>query len=153
MAAPYAQLDTLIQPAVEALGYEFVGLQYHAQGKHPVLRVFIDADQGITVDDCAKVSRQVSAVLDVEDPIKTEYNLEISSPGVKRPLFTLQHYQQFIGHEVKVHLTHALNNRRKWQGTLHSVDGDSIVLTVEGEAVAIPYAQIEKGNLEPELSF
>ena len=79
---------------VEALGYEFVGSEIVGQGKHAVLRIYIDSENGITIDDCSKVSYQVSAMLDVEDPIRGEYDLEVSSPGIDRPLFELSHFKK-----------------------------------------------------------
>jgi len=90
---------------VEALGFQLWGIEYVQAGNHSVLRVFIDGENGINIEDCANVSRQVSAVLDVEDPISTEYTLEVSSPGVDRPLFTAEQYASYIGEDVKLQLT------------------------------------------------
>ncbi|HFE37119.1 MAG TPA: ribosome maturation factor RimP, partial [Gammaproteobacteria bacterium] len=93
-----SHLQSLVEPVVGSMGYEFVGVEYLSQGKHSILRVYIDQPAGITVDDCSKVSNQLSAMLDVEDPIRGEYHLEVSSPGMDRPLFTGAHFSQFIGH-------------------------------------------------------
>ena len=101
--APVKLLD-LIQPAVEGLGYEFVGAELVGQGKESILRVYIDTDAGVLVGDCTKVSHQISGVLDVEDPISGQYNLEVSSPGIERPLFTLEHFERFKGKVVKLEL-------------------------------------------------
>ncbi|WP_077316203.1 ribosome maturation factor RimP, partial [Vibrio gazogenes] len=115
------QLSELLEAPVVAAGYELVGLEFVRAGAHSTLRIYIDHDNGITVDDCAEVSRQVSAVLDVEDPISVAYNLEVSSPGMDRPLFKSEHYEQFIGHEVNIVLKMAVGNRRKWKGIIQSV--------------------------------
>ena len=100
MSAKLKQLEDILQPVVEGLGYEFWGIEFRSQGHHSLLRVFIDdAENGIGVDDCEKVSRQISGVMDVEDPIQTEYTLEVSSPGMDRPLFRLEQYEAFVGHQ------------------------------------------------------
>ncbi|SIN72548.1 ribosome maturation factor RimP [Salinivibrio sp. ES.052] len=143
------QLAELLTAPVEALGYELVGLEFVRAGQHSTLRIFIDHENGITVDDCADVSRQVGAVLDVEDPITVAYNLEVSSPGVDRPLFTAEHYQQFIGHEVNIVLKMAMQNRRKWKGEILSVDGDTITVRVDGQDEAFALSNIAKANLVP----
>ncbi|KKA44300.1 MULTISPECIES: ribosome maturation factor RimP [Salinivibrio] len=143
------QLTELLAAPVKALDYELVGLEFVRAGQHSTLRIFIDHENGITVDDCADVSRQVSAVLDVEDPITVAYNLEVSSPGVDRPLFTADHYQQFIGHEVNIVLKMAMQNRRKWKGEILSVDGDTITVRVDGQDEAFALSNIAKANLVP----
>ncbi|SJN59266.1 Ribosome maturation factor RimP [Vibrio gazogenes] len=103
------------------------------------------------MDDCAEVSRQVSAVLDVEDPISVAYNLEVSSPGMDRPLFKSEHYEQFIGHEVNIVLKMAVGNRRKWKGIIQSVDGETIVVTVDGQEEPFALSNISKANLIPKF--
>ncbi|KAA1447069.1 ribosome maturation factor RimP, partial [Escherichia coli] len=113
------------------------------------LRIYIDSENGITVDDCADVSHQVSAVLDVEDPISVLYNLEISSPGLERPLFTTEHYQRFIGEEVSLVLRIAMQNRRKWLGIIKTVDGEMITVTVDGKDEVFALSNIQKANLVP----
>ncbi|MEI8634242.1 ribosome maturation factor RimP [Vibrio sp. PP-XX7] len=145
------QLTELLQAPVVALGYELVGLEFIRAGAHSTLRIYIDHENGITVDDCAEVSRQVSAVLDVEDPISVAYNLEVSSPGVDRPLFKATHYEEFIGHEVSVVLKMAVGNRRKWKGVIHSVDGETIVITVDGQDEQFALSNISKANLIPKF--
>lgn len=112
------QLTEMLEPAVSALGYELVGLEFIRAGQNSTLRIYIDHENGITVDDCAEVSHQVSAVMDVEDPITVAYNLEVSSPGLDRPLFKAEHYQKFIGQEVTLVLRMAMQNRRKWKGAI-----------------------------------
>lgn len=138
----------MISAPVEALGFEFVGIEF-IRARVSTLRIYIDSEEGITVDDCADVSHQVSAVLDVEDPIQTFYNLEVSSPGLERPLFTTTHYTQFIGEEVAVVLRIAMQNRRKWQGIIKSVEGEMITVTVDGKDEVFALSNIQKANLVP----
>ncbi len=145
------QLTEMLESPVEAAGYELVGLEFIRAGEHSTLRIYIDSENGINVDDCAEVSHQVGAVLDVEDPISVIYNLEVSSPGLERPLFKTEHYQQFIGHEVNVVLKMAMGNRRKWKGVIHSVDGDTILITVEGQNEEFALSNISKANLIPKF--
>lgn len=132
---------------VTAMGYELVGCELKRQGRGSVLRVYIDNERGITIDDCSTVSRQVSAMLDVDDPIQGEYSLEISSPGLNRPLFELAHYQKQIGQHVKVRLYAPINNRRNYVGVLIRVDDDKIRLLCESEEVELSFSDIEKGNI------
>src|SRR5690554_4251416 len=102
MAAIEQVLQELVAPAVEALGFELWGLEYHSRNRQTLLRIFIDGPDGVTVDDCAAVSRQISAVMDVEDPIAGEYTLEVGSPGLDRPLYTLEQFQRYVGEPVKL---------------------------------------------------
>ncbi|MBV35255.1 MAG: ribosome maturation factor RimP [Rickettsiales bacterium] len=142
-----SQLEKIIRPAVEAAGFEFWGLEYLSQGKHSILRVFIEHENGIDVDDCAEVSHQVSGVLDVEDPISGFYNLEISSPGMDRPLFTEQQFAQYLGETVELRLSFPLNGRRKFKGAIEQVNNGQIELLVDGEVYDISVQQIEKAQL------
>jgi ribosome maturation factor RimP len=144
-------LMTLLEPAVSAVGFELWGVEFFQQGRHSVLRLFIDGPEGVGVDDCARVSHQASGVLDVEDPIAGEYTLEVSSPGWDRPLFTLAHYARFVGSEAAVRLASPLNGRRKFKGLIQSVQDESVTLLVDGVAVVIPFASIDKGNIEPNV--
>lgn len=143
------QLYAMLAAAVEALDYELVGLEFVRAGQHSTLRIFIDHENGITVEACAEVSRQVSAVLDVEDPITVAYNLEVSSPGLDRPLFTADHYRRFLGHEVNIVLKMAMQNRRKWKGEILSVDGETVTIKVDGNEEAFALSNIAKANLIP----
>lgn len=104
MSSKLEQLQALLAPVVEALGYECWGVEFISQGRHSVLRVYIDRPEGILIDDCEAVSRQVSGILDVEDPISGEYTLEVSSPGMDRPLFTLEQFAKHAGEQVKIRL-------------------------------------------------
>ena len=150
MSKATGQLEAIVEPAVAALGYELVGIEYLAQGRHSLLRVYIDSESGITVDDCEQASRQISAVLDVEDPIKGQYTLEVSSPGLERPLFKPEHYERFKGNQVQLRLRVPVEGRRKFRGELQGVRGDDVVVVVDGEELTFPLQDIEKANLKAE---
>jgi len=105
MAKITEKITNLIDPVVKDMGYELVGVEYVASGKHSILRIFIDTEHGIGIEDCEKVSHQLSAVFDVEDPIAGQYNLEVSSPGIERPLFHIGHYQRFLGNDISLRLS------------------------------------------------
>lgn len=145
------QLTEMLTSPVTALGYELVGIEFIRAGAHSTLRVYIDHENGITVDDCADVSRQVSSVLDVEDPISVAYSLEISSPGLERPLFTAVQYEQFVGRTVNIVLKMAMDNRRKWKGIIRQVNGEIITLDVDGIFQEFALSNISKANLVAEF--
>lgn len=151
MASKNAQLDQLIRPVVEGLGYQLWGIEYRSQGKHTVLRIYIDQEQGIDVDDCAKVSRQVSGVLDVEDPINVEYTLEVSSPGMDRPLYELDQFAQFAGYHVQVRLRAPFEGRRNFSGLLKGVEGEDVVVVVDNHEYLLPIDGIDKANIVPQF--
>jgi len=143
----------VIHPVVISMGYELVGVEHLGQGKHSVLRVYIDRADGIAVGDCEQVSRQISALLDVEDPIPGQYSLEVSSPGLDRPLFNKEHYIQFIGSQCKVRLYRLIDGRRRITGVITGVTDDNVVIESEGEALTLSLEMIEKANLVPEIQF
>ncbi|WP_206484236.1 ribosome maturation factor RimP [Thalassotalea sp. G2M2-11] len=145
------KLTEMLRPAVEEVGKELLGIEFVSAGKHSVLRLFIDHENGINVDDCAEVSRQVGAILDVEDPISTEYSLEVSSPGLDRPLFTIEHYQAVIGETVNIKLSLPLNGRRKFKGKLNAIENDNLIVTVDGEEFELVFSNVDKGNLVANL--
>ncbi|WMC09453.1 ribosome maturation factor RimP [Oceanimonas pelagia] len=149
MATLEQRLTEMLSEPVEALGFELLGLEFVRAGRHSTLRLYIDHENGIDVNDCAEVSRQVSAVLDVEDPISTEYDLEVSSPGLARPLFKPAHYQAIIGQEAELALRMAVNNRRKLKGIVVSADDTLVRLEVNGQEFPVAYANIQKANLVP----
>lgn len=153
MSSKYTVLEELIRPVVEGLGYCFWGMEYLAQGKDSVLRIYIETDleAGIGVEDCAKVSRQVSSILDVEDPITGEYNLEVSSPGLDRPLFELSQYEKYVGATIFVRLRVPFDGRRKFKGQLTALEGDEVVLRVDQEEYLLPIDLIEKANVVPQF--
>lgn len=149
MAKLEEKLTDMLEPGVEALGYELVGVEFVRAGKHSILRVFIDHENGVTVDDCAEVSYQASAILDVEDPINTEYNLEISSPGLDRPLFKARHYEDAVGEIIQARLTVPMDNRRNFKGKLLSCEDGMISIDVDGQQFQLAVANIEKANIVP----
>ena len=153
MATLEQNLQEILQGAVEDLGCELWGIECQRAGRFMTVRLFIDKEGGVTIDDCSDVSRQVSAILDVEDPIADKYNLEVSSPGLDRPLFTLAHYERFVGRDVVVHLRIPMFDRRKWQGKLESVKGDLITLIVDNEPRQFAFGNIQKANLVPVFDF
>ncbi|EKE79929.1 ribosome maturation factor RimP [Idiomarina xiamenensis] len=149
MARLQDRLTTLIKPAVEALDFELWGVEFVRAGKHSTLRVYIDSPEGISVDDCADVSHQVSALLDVEDPINSEYYLEVSSPGMERPFFEAAHYAMFIGEQAAVELVAAQQNKRKFRAQISAVDGEQITFLVDGESLQVALPSIKKAHLIP----
>ena len=151
MSAKLKKLHELIEPSVKALGLELWGIEYLAQGTHSVLRVFIDSEDGITVDDCARVSHQISGVLDVEDPISGHYNLEVSSPGMDRPLFTLEQFAAWAGNQIQVRLRVPFEGRRKFKGLLNGVEGDEVLLIVDKEEYLLPIDLIDRANIVPQF--
>ncbi len=146
-----ANVLNVVEPVVESLGYELVGVEYLSQGRDGLLRVYIDAENGIKVEDCQRVSHQLSGVLDVEDVIKGHYSLEISSPGLDRPLFNAAQFERFAGSEAKLRLEAPLDGRRKFRGTLLGVEDGEVRLRVDGEEVRIPLVSIDKANLVPQF--
>lgn len=147
MATLEQKLQVISQEAVDALGCELVGIECKRSGRFLTICVYVDKDGGVTIDDCADVSRQISAIMDVEDPIADKYNLEVSSPGLDRPLFTLAHYERYVGETVKIHLRLPVLSRRKWKGDLVHVEGDTITLNVDGEEQSFIFSNIQKGNI------
>lgn len=151
MATLEQKLTEILQSSVEDLDCELWGIECQRAGRYLTVRLFIDKEGGVTIDDCADVSRQVSAVLDVEDPIADKYNLEVSSPGLDRPLFTLAQYQRFIGQEIVVHLRIPMSDRRKWQGVLKKIEGDMLTLVVDGQPQIFVFGNIQKANVIPKF--
>ena len=140
---------SIINPSIEDLGYELLGIEYVPSGKHSILRLYIDSEDGIGVDDCEIVSRQVSAIMDVEDPITGQYNLEVSSPGIERPLFVVAHYMRFLGHDVRLRTFRPIEGRRNFTGVIGSVSekSNSLELVTELGPVTLDLDLIEKANL------
>lgn len=147
-------LIEMLEPAVKVAGCILWGIEFISQGRHSILRVFIDKEDGITLEDCEAVSHQVSAVLDVEDPIKTEFNLEVSSPGLDRPLFTFAQFAQFVGEEVQVRLKMAVAGKRKFTARLEKAENDVLTFSLNKgsaneELWDVSVAQVDKANLVP----
>jgi ribosome maturation factor RimP len=146
------RVQRLLEPTITSLGYELLGVEYLSQGKHSRLRLFIDGPDGIGLEDCTKVSHQASGVLDVEDPIKGEYALEVSSPGLDRPLFKPAHYAQYIGHRVKLRSRLPVNGQRNFTGEINAVEQDDIYIGMEnGEELKIACHEIDQANLISEI--
>ena len=143
------ELIEKLEPCVLALGYELVDLEYNSSPLHGLLRIYIDSPDGVSLEDCEMVSHQVSGVLDVEDLIKGQYNLEISSPGLDRILRTVEHYQRFIGEQVLVQLKRPQDGQRKFKGLLVKAEGDEIVLRINDQDLTLTLANIMKTRLVP----
>ena len=144
------KLNELLQPLVEELGYEFVGLEYNSNPKHAVLRIYIDHESGIGIDDCEVVSRETAALLDVKDPIRSQYNLEVSSPGLDRPLFRSEHYREFIGFVVQINVFAPLDGRRKFSGPILNADEKSVTIDQDGSEVTLEIDNVVKARLIPD---
>ena len=144
------RLNKLLQPLVEDLGYEFVGLEYSNHPKQSVLRVYIDQDEGVGLADCKIVSHEMAALLDVEDPIPGRYNLEVSSPGLDRPLFTRDHFRQFEGEEVELSLYAPEHSRRKVRGRILGQQDELLKVEMEGTEIALNFNNIAKARLVPD---
>lgn len=148
MRGSAARIRDLIAPTVEALGLDLWGVEHVSQGKYSLLRIYIEnEEEGVSIDDCEKVSRQLSALFDVEDPIAGEYTLEVSSPGLDRPLFTIEQFQRYNGEMVSIRTRGPIDGRRKFKGTITEVVDQEIVLEVDGERHRIPHADIDKAVL------
>ncbi len=146
-----SKLYGVIEPAVSALGFKLWGFELIAHGNSSTLRVYLDDEQGVSLEACAKVSRQVSAVLDVEDPIAGAYRLEVSSPGMDRPLFTEEQFARFVGETVKCRLRMAKNGQRNYRGVIESVENEQIQLKVDDAVLAIKINEIDRANVVPQF--
>jgi ribosome maturation factor RimP len=162
-------LMRLLEPPIEALGFELVDLEVAREGRGGILRIYIDrcaggdrgdgraagedraagatTDSGVTVDDCAAVSHAVSQVLEVEDPIKGQYTLEVSSPGFDRVLRKRAHFERFIGERIFAELKLPIDGRRRFVGVLKSIAADSILIEVDGQPLKLPIERIQKARL------
>jgi ribosome maturation factor RimP len=145
------KLLELLMPEIESLGYELVELDVPAPGGSGVLRIYIDRDEGIGLDDCERVSHRVSGVLDVEDPIPGQYVLEVSSPGLDRPLRTEEHFRRQAGRLVKIVLVPGRPGRRRYKGKIVGIDGGVLEIEVDGDGVTLPLSDIESARLVPEF--
>ena len=147
MQGQTSQIQQLLEPVVTGMGYELVGVENLREGGNNLLRVYIDHAPGITVDDCERVSRQIGAVLDVEEAIRGGYTLEVSSPGWDRPLFTQAHFDRFAGSNVRLQLTEPTENRRRFKGRLIGMQADDVLVEVDGTEYRIPFNRIAKARL------
>ncbi len=181
LSAKKQVLEELIRPIVEGLGYEFWGMEHLSQGKHSLLRIYIESlqakpagsdisdikdvdvsedgqvndaavsESGIALEDCERVSRQVGAILDVEDPISGDYTLEVSSPGMDRILYNLSQYERYMGYVVAIKLRMPYEGRRKYNGVISGVEGHDVVIRVDQEEFLFPIEAIEKANIIPQF--
>lgn len=145
------QLSELLEPVVSGLGYELWELEYSPRAGGGLLRVYIDSPQGISLDDCEKVSRTVSETLDVADPIPGQYTLEVSSPGLDRVLRTRAHFQRFAGERVRLEMMQPIAGRKRFSGRLLDVGESEITLELEGGRINLPIDDIHRARLAPEL--
>lgn len=146
-------LVNLIEPIVEGLGYECVGIEFNPHPQHGLLRIYIDTEEGVVLEDCTKVSHQLSGMLDVEEPIPSNYQLEVSSPGADRPFFKLSQFEQFIGSTVTINVFKPINKQRKITGQIDSVDGNVVLLQQADQLLEIPFQAMSKARLVPEYDM
>ena len=145
------KLRELVEQAVDTMGCETVGVEFHSAGHHSLLRVYIDKPDGVGVDDCADVSRQLSSVLDVEDPISGKYTLEVSSPGLDRPLYREADFERFTGRDVKVRTMAPVEGRKRFTGRLLGFEDGCVVIEMEGERIALDLDSINDARLVPDI--
>ena len=145
----------LLEPVVNGMGFDLIEIEHFPNPKHGVLRLFIDKpagseSEGVVIEDCSAVSRQISALLDVEDPIRGKFNLEVSSPGLDRPLRRLQDFQRFTGSLVKLKTVMPLEGQRNFKGRLLEASEDVVVIETDAEEISLPMSSIEKARIVPE---
>ena len=151
MSNLHEKLIELLEPAVESLGYELVLLEFVPQTGSALLRLYVDSPGGINLGDCERVSREVAALMDVEDPISSAYQLEVSSPGMDRPLAKPAHFERFVGEVARISLIAPKNGRRRFSGVIRGATAQFVTLdTPEGE-VQLDFSEIEKARLVPEF--
>jgi len=147
------ELNALLAPLIGDLGLELVGIEFSPGRGGSLLRVYVDTpDRPVTIEDCERASREISAALDVNDPVAGRYTLEVSSPGLDRPLFTPAHFVRFCGQAVKINVNLPLDGRRRFHGTIKEVDGDRITIEQDGAPVTIVHANIAKARLAPDYA-
>jgi ribosome maturation factor RimP len=147
-----AELEILLAPSISALGLELWGISWAQQGKQSVLRVYVDGPNGVTIDDCSRVSRQISAVLLVENDYLASHGLEVSSPGLDRPLFKPEQYGRFLHAKLNVTCHIPQQDRRRFSGRLVAVNAQEIILQVDGQEIGLPFSNIAKANVVPEFN-
>lgn len=152
MRQSMTQLWELFEPVVQAMGYELVEIEYQPNPKHGVLRLYIDNDAGIQLDDCSKVSQQISGLIDVEDPIPGHFNLEVSSPGLDRPLRKREDFERFKGETVKLKMSMPVNGQRNFKGLLKGLKDDNVLIEVDGKDFELAVVSIDKARLVPDYS-
>ena len=151
MRKDQTHLWELFEPVVEGLGYDLVEIEHFPNPKHGVLRLYIDKEGGIKVTDCSAVSRQIGALIDVEDPIRGKFNLEVSSPGSDRPLRRLKDFQRFTGSMVKLKTVMPLDGQRNFKGRLLQADEETVVIETDTDELSLPMSSIDKARIVPEF--
>jgi ribosome maturation factor RimP len=150
MRRDQTHLWELFEPVVKGMGFDLIEIEHFPNPKHGVLRLYIDKEGGVNVDDCSTVSRQISALIDVEDPVSGQYNLEISSPGVDRPLRRLVDFQRFAGSLVKLKTVMPLEGQRNFKGRLLEASEETVVIETDDEEISLPMTAIDKARIVPE---
>ncbi len=149
-----AHISELLISPIEQAGYELWYVDYKKEGKQWFLRLFVDHTEGVGIDDCIKINDLIAPILELEDPIPQEYTLEVSSPGIFRPLITPEHFQRFLGKTIKVHLFQAVDGKKQLKGELRSATSENFLLVLENqESIDIPYSLLAQANLDPKLEF
>lgn len=143
-----SQLENIINPIVTSLGFELWGIEFSAHKKNALLRIYIDSEQGVNVEDCAQVSRQISSVLDVEDLISSKYILEVSSPGLDRKLFKPHHFANYAGHQIQLRLHFPYEGQRNFTGLLKGIEEDEVIVQIDDEEFCFPLESLEKARLK-----
>ena len=152
MALTVPHIHELLEPGADALGYELVAVELTG-GDTSIVRVYIDTPNGVNVTDCSKASRQFSAILDVEDPISNRYTLEVSSPGMDRPLAKPEHFKKVVGGEVKIKMATLVDGRRRFTGQLVEATDEFAVVEVDGEQTELPYDEMDRARVVPVFDF
>ncbi|WP_029463719.1 ribosome maturation factor RimP [Rickettsiella massiliensis] len=145
-------IEQIIRPAIESLGYELWGCVCLTQGRHNLLRVYIESEKGVNLGDCERVARQIKALIEVEEALPADFLLEVSSPGIDRRLFTLAQCHRFIGANVAIQTHYAIENQRKWKGILKSVEGEHLTLSQETGDLVLKWDNILRANILPEIN-
>ncbi len=156
MRKDQTHLWELFEPVVTGMGFDLVEIEHFPNPKHGVLRLYIDVPEGsdsagVVIEDCSAVSRQISALIDVEDPVRGQFNLEVSSPGLDRPLRRLKDFQRFTGSLVKLKTAMPLEGQRNFKGRLLQASEDVLVIETDAEEISLPMSAIEKARIVPEF--
>lgn len=155
MRQEQTHLWELFEPVVKGMGFDLIEIEHFPNPKHGVLRLYIDKPEGadsagVVIEDCSAVSRQISALIDVEDPVRGQFNLEVSSPGLDRPLRRLKDFQRFTGSLVKLKTVMPLQGQRNFKGRLLSASEETVVIETDTEEISLPMHAIEKARIVPE---
>ncbi len=150
MRRDQTHLWELFEPVVKGMGFDLIEIEHFPNPKHGVLRLYIDKEGGVNVDDCSTVSRQISALIDVEDPVSGQFNLEVSSPGLDRPLRRLVDFQRFTGSLVKLKTVMPLEGQRNFKGRLLEASEETLVIETDDEEISLPMSTIDKARIVPE---